>query len=372
MMAGLGLSPGGVRDDALHLQAADAAPLPLHPAEPAVVQMPPRRFAAVTAEDLAEWRLFRQRFISADGRVIDTGNGGVSHSEGQGWGMMFAVAFDDQETFDRLLSWTSRVLARRTDTLHAWRYLPNAPVAVPDTNNATDADLFIAAALSRAAGRWGRPDLALVAGDIARDILRLLVRPAGQRLVLLAGAQGFETRDQLTVNLSYYAWPMLTELASLAPSPLWAQLRQDGLALLDEGRFGPFRLPPDWLLVDRGSGALRPHPHWPARFSYDAIRVPLWLAWAGETPAVSQDFAAYWARSGGVPPAWIDLNTNAVASYPAPPGMVAVARIATASRVIDVKAAPHHGFPPLRASPDYYSAALILLSRLAWQESCVT
>jgi hypothetical protein len=103
----------------------------------------------------------------------------------------------------------------------------------------------------------------------------------------------------------------------------------------------------------------------------DPLAHVLWLAWAGETPAASQDFAAYWAKGGGLPPAWIDLNTNAVASYPAPPGMVAVARIATASRVVDVKALPHNGFPPLRASPDYYSAALILLSRLAWQESCV-
>jgi endoglucanase len=371
LMAGFGMLPGGVGDRSLDILTADAAPLPARAAASAMPLSQHRRFAAVSAEDLAEWRQFRSRFISGDGRVVDTGNGGVSHSEGQGWGMMFAVAFNDQETFDRLLGWTSRVLACRTDTLHAWRYLPNASVTVPDTNNATDADLFIAAALSRAAGRWGRPDLAIAASGIARDILRLLVRPAGQRLVLLAGAQGFETRDQLTVNLSYYAWPMLSELAALVPSPIWAQLRQDGLALLDEGRFGAFRLPPDWLLVDRGSGALRPHPHWPARFSYDAIRVPLWLAWAGETPAASQDFAAYWAKGGGLPPAWIDLNTNAVASYPAPPGMVAVARIATASRVVDVKALPHNGFPPLRASPDYYSAALILLSRLAWQESCV-
>jgi endoglucanase len=328
--------------------------------------------APLTAEDRAEWAQFKARFVAADGRVVDTGNGGVSHSEGQGWGMMFAVAFDDQATFDLLLGWTSRILACRSDTLHAWRYLPRAPVPVPDTNNATDADLFIAAAMARAAWRWGRPDLAVAASSIARDVLRLLIRPTGDRIVLLPGVNGFETREQLTVNPSYYALPLFDDLAAVAPSPLWARLRQDGLALLDEGRFGQWRLPPDWLRVDRHSGALAPHPNWPARFSYDAIRVPLWMAWAGERSPAAHAFTAYWDQRGAAPPAWIDLNTNAVAGYPAPPGMIAVARIATGLRVSDMKAQPPSGFPPLRASPDYYSAALILLSRLAWQESRAT
>ncbi len=343
--------------------------------------LPQRRpVARFSAEEHAEWALFKARYVTADGRVVDTGNGGVSHSEGQGWGMMFAVAFDDQDTFDLLLGWTARVLACRADRLHAWRYLPRAPVSVPDTNNATDADLFIAASMARAAWKWGRPDLATAASAISRDVLRLLVRPTGDRVVLLPGAAGFETREQITVNPSYYALPMLDDLAAVAPSPLWAKLREDGMALLDMGRFGAWRLPPDWLRVDRRSGSLAPHPNWPARFSYDAIRIPLWLAWAGEQTAASHAFTDYWERSatggasgrGPVPPAWIDLNTNSVATFPAPPGMIAVARIATGLRVSGVKAQPPSGFPPLRASPDYYSAALILLSRLAWHESRVT
>ena len=52
--------------------------------------------------DAAEWHSFRDRFIQADGRVLDTANGGISHSEGQGWGMLFAARFDDRDSFTRI------------------------------------------------------------------------------------------------------------------------------------------------------------------------------------------------------------------------------------------------------------------------------
>jgi endoglucanase len=335
------------------------------------VQPVPRRAAAIPCrpDDRAEWELFKRRFVSAEGRVVDTGNGFVSHSEGQGWGMLFAVAFDDPDCFDSLLAWTSANLTRPDDALHAWRYLPQAARKVPDLNNATDADLFIAAALWRAARRWGRPDHAMAARAIARDVLRLLTREAGARLVLLPGAQGFVHGDQLTVNPSYYVFPVLDDMAALHPSPLWARLHADGLQLLDDGRFGQWRLPPDWLRVDRATGALAPHPNWPARFSYDAIRVPLYLGWGGlEASAACLSFAAYWSTRQPAPPAWVDLQTNASANYPAPPGMIAVARMAINTAQSQGRLPGAGGFPALRTAPDYYSAALILLSRLAWLE----
>jgi endoglucanase len=344
-------------------------------AAPAAAFVPPafpRRVSEpvpVMADSRSEWEVFKRRFIAADGRVIDTGNGGVSHSEGQGWGMLFAASFDDRATFDLLHGWTRGHLQRGGDHLHAWRYQPNAPVQVPDSNNATDGDLWIAAALGRAAMRWNRPELAAQAKLIAQDILAMLVREAGPRLVLLPGADGFTHAEGLTVNPSYYAFPALEELAALAPSPVWARVIADGRALLDEARFGHWQLPADWLLVDRQTGAVSPHPNWPARFSYDAIRVPLWLAWSDQQHGVvSQSFAHYWTSYQTNPPAWVDLKTNAPASYPAPSGMLAIGRIATALSQREIKQPLLIGFPELHTSPDYYSAALIMLSRCAWQE----
>ena len=43
----------------------------------------------------ADWLEFRRRFIMPDGRVIDTGNNNVSHSEGQGAALLFAARFDE-------------------------------------------------------------------------------------------------------------------------------------------------------------------------------------------------------------------------------------------------------------------------------------
>jgi endo-1,4-beta-D-glucanase Y len=346
-----------------------ALPEPLKPAPP---PLPPRRVthpAAVTPEGLAEWDMFKRRFVAGEGRVVDTGNGGVSHTEGQGWGMLCAVAFDDPATFDLLYGWTARTLRRRADRLHSWRYMPNAQIPVADPNNATDGDLFIASALWRAAWRWGRPDLEHAAQAIARDVLSLLVRQVGDRTVLLPGANGFETQGLVTINPSYYVFPALEEMAALAPSPVWARLMSDGAAMLSEGRFGRWQLPPDWLRLDRQTGALAPHPNWPARFSYDAIRVPLWLAWSGQpSSAVAESFGAYWSLYQPAPPAWIDLNTNAQARYPAPPGVVAIGHTATALSQPGRKGVGSIQFPPIRSSPDYYSAALTMLSRCAWQE----
>lgn len=327
------------------------------------------RRCTVSACDLAEWGLFKHQFITADGRVVDTANGGVSHTEGQGWGMMFAVAFDDMATFDLLHGWTRQHLSRAYDSLYAWRYFPRSTNPVPDQNNATDGDLFIASALWRGAHQWGRPELADAARPIARDILKLLVRNVAGRTVLLPGAAGFEQKGAVTINPSYYVFPLLEEMESLVPSPVWSKLRSDGLAVISEGRFGSWNLSPDWLRLDAHTGTLSPHPNWPARFSYDAVRVPLWLAWS-EQPStdVGQSCARYWTSRQFAPPAWIDLKTNMSASYPALPGMNAIAHVATLLSQRNLKTSLPLDFPAVAASPNYYSSALTLLSRLAWIE----
>jgi endo-1,4-beta-D-glucanase Y len=315
---------------------------------------------------MTDWLAFRERFIKDDGRVIDSGNGGISHTEGQGWGLLFAETFDDQVTFNRILHWTSGNLRRPHDALHAWRYSPNAKQPVADKNNATDGDLLIAGALARAGRRWGAPDYTATAADIGRDVLRLLTRRVNGQLVLLPGISGFETEAELTVNLSYYTFPLFPVLARLVPSPEWADLRQSGLELIEKGRFGRWTLPPDWLRISRADGSLAPAAGWPPRCSYDAIRVPLYLIWAGlPSPAIAAFATFYKPRAGAPPPAWVNLKTQAEAPYPAPAGMLAVANIAAA--YVSPKT-DRIELPNISDAPDYYSASLILLSKIAWQQ----
>jgi endo-1,4-beta-D-glucanase Y len=205
-------------------------------------------------DDSAAWAAFKQPFLAADGRVVDTGNADVSHTESQGWGMLFAVTFDDRAAFDLIEGWTRRTLRRPNDALHVWRYKPGAANPLDDPNNATDGDLFIAYALILAAARWHRPELLLQAEAIGRAILSLLVAKVHGLTLLLPGIEGFIRDDGVVLNPSYYAFTAMAALAHIAPSPLWAELRRDGVAALGQARFGAWRLPPDWALAANDGG----------------------------------------------------------------------------------------------------------------------
>jgi endoglucanase len=324
------------------------------------------RAAAAFPPGDSDWLSFKSRFVAADGRVVDTGNNGISHSEGQSYGMLFSVAFNDQPSFDLISGWTARNLTRPTDSLHVWRYLPDQRDHTPDRNNATDGDLVIAMALSRAARLWGRQDNAQTALLIARDIRNLLIANAGSRVVLLPGINGFAKKTAVIANLSYYNFVALRELAAIDVSPLWQVVELDGLALMQAARFGRWQLPPDWLSVPLDGGNVSVASGWAPLCSYDAIRVPLNLTWAQVMPpAIGQSFASFWTTAAAYQPAWANLSTNAVSPYAAAGGLVAVKAVTMANE-------PQTGMPALPTvadCADYYSASLTLLSRIAWSES---
>lgn len=319
--------------------------------------------AADTGWDIAAgWQDFKKRFVSDEGRVIDTGNGGISHSEGQGWGMLFAESVGDKDSFDLIFAWTTTHLSRPNDALHIWKYDPYAAHPTADTNNATDGDIFITWALARGAQRWGQPALHAAAAATANDILTKLCVTESGKVFLLPGIRGFETPKSFTLNPSYYVFPAFATLAMLAPSETWNQLRADGLDLLQNALFGRWGLPPDWLSVSRPGLRLAPAAAWPPRFSFDAIRVPLWLSWAGAMPkGMAENFKNYW-QSPVFPyrPAWVNLENGSFANYPAPSGMIAIADLTLWA---DTDSGPD--LPRVPAAPDYYSAALTLLARMA-------
>nr|UUL70829.1 GluL [Lichenicola cladoniae] len=312
-----------------------------------------------------QWQSYRSRFIRPDGRVVDTGNRDVSHSEGQGYGLLFAEHFDDQATFDSILTWTRKTLQCRPDRLHAWRFDPGAQPPVGDLNNATDGDLLIAMALARAARRWNRPELREQARSIYADVLRLATREVGGRLVLLPGVTGFVTPSGTEINLSYLIFPSLIEASSLGDQARWRRVVHDGVGLIDIARFGRWDLPPDWLRLNPPHAPV-PAPGKPPRFSYDAVRIPLYLEWSGLlTAPLLNRFRTYWSAFGDGLPAWVDLATNARAPYPAPSGFHAVAECT--GLVLPPGSMPA-AFPSVASDPDYYSASLTLLARIVWTE----
>ena len=308
------------------------------------------------SEAQARWFAFRERFVTADGRVIDTGNGGIAHTEGQGVAMLAAATLKDEETFARL--WTFTRSMQREDGLFSWKFVPGQGIA--DRNNATDGDLYIAWALARAAETFAHPEYRHEAVRIASAVRSLCLVKDPHGLVILPGVQGFDSPDGKTpvvVNPAYWIFPALTACAALDPSGQWAECIRTGQELLGHAQFGRFQLPADWLLL---SDPVQPWPARPARFGYEAIRIPLFLFWSGQlsNPCL-QRFAAF-ARTPGFP-AWIGFDNTSQANYAAPAGFEAVARLARAAVFGQPVTVPD-------LDTDYFSASLTLLSALATNE----
>ncbi|BCM87233.1 endoglucanase [Methylobacterium indicum] len=248
--------------------------------------------------DPAAWSSFKDRFVTREGRVVDTANGRISHSEGQGYGLLFAAAAGDRPTFERIWDWTRLALRVRKDALFAWRWEPDVPVPVGDPNNATDGDILIAWALVEAAERWPDGPFRHAARRIAEEIGGRLVlwEAAGGPLIMpgLAGFGAGERSDGPVVNLSYWVFPAFARLATVAPAFPWGRLEASGLDLVRRARFGASRVPTDWIAM--AGNRPRPAAGFPATLSYNAVRVPLYLAMAGQDDrALYEAFATAWS-----------------------------------------------------------------------------
>ncbi|ROQ24175.1 glycosyl hydrolase family 8 [Gallaecimonas pentaromativorans] len=313
--------------------------------------------AVLSSSALADdWSRYKDSYISSEGRVIDTGNGDISHSEGQGYGMLLAQQYGDKATFEQLWRWTRKNLGRHDLPLFAWRYDPNSKPMVADTNDASDGDLLIAWALLRAGNVWQNSNYLNASRRIRMAVLdHLTLSYAGHRL-LLPGLKGFTGDGYIDINLSYWVMPAFKAFAEADKDPRWQQLLASGEALVAAAQFGDAKLPSDWLRLTQ-SGQLAPSPDWPARFGFDAVRIGLYFRWAGL--AQSASLAAirhFWQLAGSKAPAWFDVQTGQQSPYGASVGLKAV---------IAISLEPAPALPPLDPKQDYYSASLLLLSKAA-------
>ncbi len=313
--------------------------------------------------DPAAWRAYIRRFVLPEGRVADTGNKGISHSEGQGYGMLLAVAADDRATFDSLWGWTRTTLMVRGDGLTAWRWVPGEGVS--DRNNASDGDILIAWALLTAAEAWRVEEYRTAAVTLVQALAAAVVVEQAGMTVLLPGRDGFRRGTGVVVNPSYWVFPALRAFAAVPGGAVWKRVADSGLVLLAKARFGTLQLPPDWALLDAG-GAVAPAEGFRKQYGYDAVRVPLYLAWDGyDDPYYFRPFAALAARGGGdgPVPATVSLPGGVTAQVPASVGMLAVyrlaCRLAAAGNTVTV--------PPPGPDEDYYSTTLFHLAALAGQ-----
>lgn len=230
----------------------------------------------------ALWSAWKTKFVSPEGRVMDDLNGNVSHSESQGYGLLLALAADDGDTFRRIWTWTRGNLYLRKDGLASWRWQPGPAPNVRDPNNASDGDLLVAWALVEAGEAWNDQALSLAGRRIARALFAEAVTTTRRGPTLLPAVGGFrqgDRKDGPVVNPSYWVYPALARLDRVLPDLDWVGLARTGEKIGVEATENAAHLPPDW--VSLGGETARAADGFPPIFSYDAVRVPLYMAWAG-------------------------------------------------------------------------------------------
>ncbi len=226
------------------------------------------------------WSRYKERFIQADGRVIDFNDNGVSTSEGQAYGLLRAAWMDDPATFQRVLDWTDHNLNAgiRSDHLHAWKWGPrdDGSWGVHDRTSATDADEIIALALITAGERWKRPDLLARAVALLNDIWTLQTRVIrGTRFVM--GGDWPIADGPMRINPSYYfptAYRTFARIDSVHP---WETLVDTTYQVIAACR-SKTGLPTNWCSIDPATGLITIASDLHDRssdFGYDAFRV-LW------------------------------------------------------------------------------------------------
>ncbi|WON78083.1 glycosyl hydrolase family 8 [Serratia sp. UGAL515B_01] len=305
------------------------------------------------AQDVG-WLQYKQRFLLSDGRIVDTGNNHISHSEGQGFAMLLAVYNNDQAAFDSIWQWTKANLYREDIGLFSWRYQPGQPDPIADKNNATDGDIFIAWALLEGGKQWDVTAYRDASAEIQKSLLRhTLVSYAGYQ-VMLPGVNGFKQNDFVIVNPSYFVFPAWEAFYQDTNLLVWKNLSDDSLALLKKMMFGKQQLATDWVSL-QADGQVTPANGWPARFGFDAVRIPLYIHWYQMSNPTLSPYVSFWRgfdrRSA---PAWIDVLSGQRSEYNQSQGMRAVRDLVVGDSGPLVNR--------LDPDEDYYSASLHLLA----------
>jgi endoglucanase len=307
----------------------------------------------------ALWECWVQSYVRS-GRIIDGHQKGISHSEGQGYGLLLAQAHGDRDVFEQIESWTTNHLSVRDDRLMAWKWQPGAGNNIPDWHNATDGDLFRAWALLRAGRDSGWTEHTDAALRIARDIARLCLAPdprAADEPLLLPGAEARRDANRVLINPSYIMPRALRELGDAAGEPALVQAADHGETVLAELAATGFL--PNWVDVTP-TGFAMPTEH-DFRWGYDALRIPLYLAWSGRTDHPAVRSAASLMSDGALPehvvveatPQGEVLQASDRAGFTAIRRLIDCANIDVSSAVIGA---------------DYYSDTLLMLIDLAFRE----
>ncbi len=329
LMSGL-ISCGGIAP-----RSADPAPSPAASSVATRTVLPDPQ--AILQES---WSRYRQRFIQADGRVIDWEANQRTTSEGQAYALLRAVLANDATTFDKVLKWAENNLRRTrknggpTDTLWAWQWGLDAAGkwGTLDGNFASDADIDTIHALLLAHRRWQRLEYRQLAEAKLQDLWQLAtITDSQQRRHLLPGPIGaFRQGDRVTLNPSYFAPYAYRLFGRVDPAHDWLSLVDSGYQVLEtSSTLSQIGLPSDWIGLNLKTGQVSPlfeTKPGPSQYGFDATRV--WWRLAIDAAAFKEARAQQYLQKHLEPlkklwqarqkiPAQIDLQGQAMVNYEA-------------------------------------------------------
>jgi len=238
------------------------------------------------------WNDYKTEYWEKDtGRTLDKQQDDITTSEGQSYTMMRAVWMSDKPTFDKAWAWTQEQL-QREDKLFSWRWgkLDDGTYGVLTNvngqNAASDADSDIALALLMAASRWQDEKYLIQGKEVITSMWEHEVVTAGGKQYLASNNLEKQSSSPIVMNPSYLAPYAYREFAKVDKQHDWNAivdssydlLARSADANLDKSKTSG--LIPDWVLMDRETGALSAPTvdTLTTNYGYDAMRAPWRIA----------------------------------------------------------------------------------------------
>ena len=286
-----------------------------------------------TCKPWPRWEAFKAQFVSPEGRVIDVGSADTrTVSEGQSYGLFFALVANDKPEFEKILDWTQENLAADDLVGHLpswlWGQKKDGEWGVLDENSSSDADLWIAYSLLQAGREWHERSYTALGALLAKRILQQETATLpGLGPSILPAPTGFQLGPHAwRLNASYVPLQLLQGLATALPDqPQWKTFPAPALRLITESAAQGFA--PDWVEYHATDGTAKNSATAQAAGfgrdavtastgSYNAIRVYLWAGMlASNDPARARLLKTFqpmvdYVGTHGFPPEKIDTATG--------------------------------------------------------------
>lgn len=234
----------------------------------------------------ALWQSYLKNQWLSEGRTVSNPVNSITTSEGQSYTMLRAVWQNDQNVFNTTWQWTKTNLQRK-DFLFSWEWgrNPNGSYGIMTANNgqntAADADCDIALALLMAAQRWHKPNYKNDAIKIVKSIWNIeVVKINGLYYLAADNLEKKAATPYIVVNPSYFSPASYRIFSKVDPHDQWLTLAKDTYPEINSmsqsklGATSTDNLPPDWIIVNRKTGAYSPSPNplQTTNFGFNAFR----------------------------------------------------------------------------------------------------